>query len=76
LSLGPADLVGAGEPAKISRLVGVLGNEEAYHRRRRRWLLGLCHQRCRSQKSDGNGGKKDRSAHFGFLPWSLFNTNI
>jgi hypothetical protein len=29
LSLVPADLVGAGEPAKISRLVGVLGNEEA-----------------------------------------------
>src|SRR5215468_4843525 len=42
LSLGLAHLVGAGEPAKIASLIGVLGNEEAYDSgRSRRGLLGL-----------------------------------
>src|SRR5205823_8871806 len=77
LSLGLAQLVGAGEPAKIARLVGVLGNEEADDRRwRGRGLLGLRQQRCRSQKRDRNDGKNDRSAHCSFLPLSLFNASI
>src|SRR5215510_2060908 len=54
-------LIGAVEPTKVAGLVGVLGNEEAdVCRRRRRSLLGLRQQRCRSQKRDGNGGKNDR----------------
>src|SRR5437870_5765042 len=73
LSLGLAQLVGAGEPAKIARLVGVLGNEEAdYRRRRGRSLLGLRQQGCRSQKRDRDGGKNDCFTHSGYLPWSLF----
>ena len=64
LRLGLAHLVGAGEPAKIARLVGVLGNEEADDRRwRGRGLLGLRQQRCRSKKRDRKSGKNDRSAH-------------
>src|SRR5438046_6792554 len=77
LGLGLAHLVGAGEPAKIARLVGVLGNEEADDRRwRRRGLLGLRQQRCRSQKSGRNDGKNDRSAHCSFLPLSLCAATI
>src|SRR6266446_264953 len=45
LGLGLAQLVGAGEPAEVAALIGVVGNEEAYYRRRRgRGWLGLCHQ--------------------------------
>src|SRR5438552_5761755 len=64
LSLGLAHLVGAGEPAKIARLVGVLGNEEADYRRwRGRGLLGLRQQRCRSKKRDRKSRKYDCSTH-------------
>src|SRR5204863_7521178 len=54
VSLALTHLVGAGEPAKIARLVGVIGNEEADYRRRRGRLLRLCQECCRSQKRGGN----------------------
>src|SRR5712671_1570880 len=75
LSLALTHLVGAGEPAKIARLVGVRGNEEAYHRRRCGRLLGLRHQRCRSQKRGRSGEKDDHFVHCGNLPWVLFNAS-
>src|SRR5262249_31893291 len=70
-----AHLVGASEAAQVAGLVGVVGNEEAYVRRRcGRLLLGLRQQRCRSQKSDGSDGKNDRSSHCSYLPFITGST--
>src|SRR5215471_8913260 len=72
LRLGLAHLVGAGEPAKIARLVGVFCNEEADDRRwRGRSLLGVRRQRRRAQKRDRKSGKNDSSVHCSYLPCTV-----